>query len=284
MLTIFSIPKPFKGHIGTIQRNALASWRRLQPTVRVVLLGQDDGIAEAAREFGCEHEPEITLNSYGTPLITDAFRRVVTAAHTPYLLYSNADMLFNDTLLVSVRALANLPNFICAGQRWDLDVTQDLTGASASTWDELFATHTTRGRLHGPAGIDYILFPRSYDLQMPDFAVGRVGWDSWLMWSTRQRRTPLVDATDDLVALHQNHDYTSLRGGYQHWRGPERDLNVRAAGGLHRMLTLREASTRLSCGKLLAPTGSRQIMAALATSSLYCRGLALKRSLQRIFH
>ncbi len=42
MLTLFTIPKPFAGHIGLIQRNAIASWTLL-PGVRgssaLILLG-----------------------------------------------------------------------------------------------------------------------------------------------------------------------------------------------------------------------------------------------------
>ncbi len=31
MITIFAIPKPFKGHIDVIQRNAIQSWTKLSP-------------------------------------------------------------------------------------------------------------------------------------------------------------------------------------------------------------------------------------------------------------
>ena len=34
MLTIFTIPKPFVGHIGVIQRNAIISWLNLSPKMR----------------------------------------------------------------------------------------------------------------------------------------------------------------------------------------------------------------------------------------------------------
>jgi hypothetical protein len=43
MLTIFSTPKPFHGHSGIIQRNALKSWTLLHPDVEVILFGIEDG-------------------------------------------------------------------------------------------------------------------------------------------------------------------------------------------------------------------------------------------------
>ena len=49
LLTLFSAPKPFTDpHIALIQRNAIRSWTLL-PDVEVILLGEETGLAEAAR-------------------------------------------------------------------------------------------------------------------------------------------------------------------------------------------------------------------------------------------
>jgi hypothetical protein len=58
LLTVFFIPKPFLGHIGVIQRNALGTWMRLGEGVQVILHGNDEGVAEAT----CEAAP----NTRGT--------------------------------------------------------------------------------------------------------------------------------------------------------------------------------------------------------------------------
>ena len=109
------------------------------------------------------------------------------------------------------------------------------------------------GRLHGPAGMDFFIFPRDLPIKMPDFAVGRVSWDSRLVRKCRMDRIPVIGATGTIVALHQNHDYTQLALGRQHEHGPERDLNLRAAGGLSHLLTLREADYNLAAGRLSRP-------------------------------
>ena len=54
-LTIFTTPKKFDGHIGVIQRNAVASWTRMSPRPEVILFGTEPGTAEAAAEFGLRH-------------------------------------------------------------------------------------------------------------------------------------------------------------------------------------------------------------------------------------
>ena len=279
MITIFSIPKPFAGHIGLIQRNALASWRRLAPDVSVILFGRDHGVAEAAAEFGAGHVADFPANFYGTPLVSAAFQLATAHATTPFVMYANADMLFDESLLHGVRSVAGLPQFLLSGRRWDCDITQSLVGADDATWAAVFAQRAQCGRLHGPAGMDFFVFPRSLAVPMPEFAVGRVGWDGWLVWKCRMEGILVVDATGTVSAVHQNHDYSQLKLGYQHRRGPERDLNIRAAGGLSHLLTLREADRHLVDGQLVRPPWPQCVCALLGPNFLYQNALAFKRAL-----
>src|SRR6266853_4649960 len=46
VLTIFASAKPFHGHTGVIQRNAIASWTRLRPRPEIILFGNEPGVAE----------------------------------------------------------------------------------------------------------------------------------------------------------------------------------------------------------------------------------------------
>src|SRR5262249_19151083 len=55
--TFFATAKPFEGHSGIIQRNALKSWMLLHPNVEVILFGDDKGAAEIAAELGLRHVP-----------------------------------------------------------------------------------------------------------------------------------------------------------------------------------------------------------------------------------
>ena len=74
LITLFSAPKPFTDpHIAMIQRNAIKSWTLL-PDVEVILLGEEDGLAEAAKELGVKHIPNVERNESGTPLISSMFQ------------------------------------------------------------------------------------------------------------------------------------------------------------------------------------------------------------------
>ena len=58
---------------------------------------------------------------------------------------------------------------------------------------------------------------------LPECYVGRPRWDNWLIWETRRRGIPVVDASAVLTVLHQNHGYAHVPGGNgRDWSdGPE---------------------------------------------------------------
>jgi len=63
MLTLFTVPKAFVGHIGLIQRNAIRSWQACVPDAQIMLFGCD-----ACGEH-CPHNqrPLITADPAFTP-------------------------------------------------------------------------------------------------------------------------------------------------------------------------------------------------------------------------
>ena len=279
-LTLFSIPRSFEGHVALIQRNALAAWRRLAPDVEIVLFGADAGVREAAAEFGAAHEPTVGLSDSGTPLVSDAFARAAARSRRPLLMFSNADMLYDETIVAAARLMAQRQRFLLSGRRTDSDVTTDLTALSHTEWAGVLGRSRAGDPLHGPAGMDYFLFPREMPLSFPPMAVGREGWDSWLVWHCRTERIPVIDATAAVTAVHQNHGYAASGLGQRHRYGPERDMNIRAGGGLSRMFTLREATLHLKDGRLVPPPLGRRVLAALAPMAAYQQLLGFSRTIR----
>src|SRR5271155_3995013 len=120
VVTIFSIPKAFKGHIGVIQRNAIQSWARLHPEIEIILFGTDEGTAEVAREFCLRHEPNVERNEFGTYLVNSVFARAQSLARHNVVCYINCDIiLLDDFPRVVERVAAARPEFLLVGQRTD---------------------------------------------------------------------------------------------------------------------------------------------------------------------
>ncbi len=246
MLTAITSPKPFEDPlIRRIQYNALRNWRALG--VHVLLFGDEPGAAAAARATGARWIPQVRRNAAGTPLLSDILAQARDLAQTPWLLLVNADILFTPCLLHAVQALDGHGPILVTGRRWDLDVAEDL--AFAQDWPQDLARRVrAQGRLNR-TGLDYFLFPRDLPLTMPDLAIGRAGWDNWMIFHARSQGWPVVDATPDVLAVHQNHHYGHL-GGKPHYKTPESLENVRLAGGPAHMYTLWEATHLLVEGRL----------------------------------
>jgi len=111
--------------INVIQRNAIRSWVELGDRVQVVLLGEEDGLAEAARDLHVLHLPEVGRNELGTPLISSLFSQARRVNQSPLLAYVNADIiLFPDFVTAAARMVEQVNRFLMVGQRWDMQIIE----------------------------------------------------------------------------------------------------------------------------------------------------------------
>jgi hypothetical protein len=264
LITLFSAPKPFTDpHIATIQLNAIKSWTLL-PDIEIILLGEEAGLAEAARELSIKHIPWVKRNQSATPLISSMFQVARENSHSDLLCIINADMILmsdfveaameSRSLLLGRRMQAvGLQNFVLLSQRWDLDITTPMDFTPG--WErQLESNVRTQGRLHRPAGSDFFLFPKTCYIDVPDFAIGRAGWDNWMIYKARKEKWPVIDCTPSVMIVHQNHDYSHLPGGKSHHEHPDTNENIRLAGGQAVIrYTILDSTHRLLNGKLARP-------------------------------
>ncbi|MBI5935023.1 MAG: glycosyltransferase family 2 protein [Chloroflexi bacterium] len=268
-ITLFSSPKPFTDpHIALIQRNAIQSWTLL-PDVEVILLGEETGLAEAARDLGVKHIPNVKRNESGTPLISSMFQLAREHGHGDLLCIINSDMILMPDFVEAARQVKGqrpaLPHggasrsrvegskFVLLSQRWDLDITNPIEFTEG--WqDKLCSTVHATASLHRPAGSDFFLFPKSCYADIPTFAIGRAGWDNWMIYKARHEGWPVIDCTPSVMIVHQTHGYSHLPGWESHHEHPETDENIRLAGGAANVrYTILDSTHQLVDGKLARP-------------------------------
>jgi hypothetical protein len=248
MITIFAMPKAFCGHIDIIQRNAIESWTRLSIQPEIILLGTDKGTAEVAREFGLGHVPEVARNAEGTPLVSDLFAQGQRYAANDLLCYVNADIILLDDFSSAVEKIAPLHRpLLMVGQRTDMDIKQPIDFTDPA-WERLLREEArASGILRTPTLIDYFAFSKGLYADLLPLALGRGGWDNWLIWRARSRKAAVIDVSSAVLAVHQHHDYSHHPDGSKGvWSGPEAQRNRELIGWWFHKHTIEDASHRLT--------------------------------------
>lgn len=283
MITIFTIPKPFFGHNALIQLNAIRSWLQLNCKSEIIILGDDAGVSETAQSLGVKHISFVHKNEFGTPLLNSAFDSVQKTAENDIIMYANSDIIIFQNLVDVIKPIiTTMPSFLICGRRWDLDVNYEISFVKDDWGNDLRRRLNAAGRLHSLSGMDYFIFRRN-TINMLPFAVGRPGWDTWLIYEMRRAKVPVIDASGAIEIVHQNHDYSHSKFGESNRvGGPEWRRNIRVAGGLTKMLTLRDADWVLTKDGLRRPHAVRRVLSTISTFYLWRALLATKRLLQRI--
>ena len=227
-----------------IQRNALKSWTLLDADVEVILFGDDAGAAETARELGLRHEPEVARNRFGTKRLDAMFRRAQEIARHELLCYCNCDILLKQDFCAALaRVHGAHRRFLMVGRRWDTDIAEPLDFADAEWERGAEALAHERGAQQPGWSIDYFAFPRGLYAEMPALVIGRVWWDHWLVWKAREQGAEVVDASEAVTAIHQNHGYGyHPQGARGVWSDEQAAENYRLAGGRWHLQTIDDAT------------------------------------------
>lgn len=204
-LTIVSTPKPFVGQAGIAQRNAITSWTLLRPRPEIVLFGNEYGTSGVCEELGLLHVPNPVCNEFGTPLLNGLFDEARSLGTHGLLCFVNSDIILTGDFLPAIRRLgAWRDKWVMVGGRMDIDISAPIDfGRDEWERDIRRTAQETGCPMH--ISSDYFVFPRELFRNTPPFAIGRPGYDNWLLWMALHSGIPLVDVTTEVLAIHQNH-------------------------------------------------------------------------------
>ena len=206
MITLFTSCKPFVGEDKIAQRNAIKSWSLLRPKPEIIIVGDDPGVKEVAEEFGLVYVSEVRRYNGRNPYVDDVFKKATQFASNDLLCYINSDIILMSDFMSAVSEASTVKKkLLLVGKRHDLAVEHELDFDPG--WEEqLTARVVNEGRLYPLAGIDYFVFRKgSYD-DLPPYILGNVRWDNWMVYSARCKRMMVIDATDSVRVVHQDHE------------------------------------------------------------------------------
>jgi len=162
------------------------------------------------------------------------------------------------------RVAAEQKEFLMIGRRWDTEVA-DPIAFSETAWTERLR-EKARARAAQCSGdwIDYFAFRKGFFLgKLPELVIGRVFWDQWLVWKAQEAGAAVVDASDAVMAIHQNHDYGYHPAGKTGvWNDALSQRNYALAGGRWHLRTIDDATHVLGRDGLKPHPDRRQRAAA----------------------
>lgn len=212
MVTFMTTFKPFVGDDEVRQRNALLSWLALSKNVEIFVFGSPSAPDDLVSQFRIKNYTVPDWENTGMTRVNDMFKITNRDATNQILAYVNGDIVLSADFAAALSNLT-LERFLMVGQRWDTDYIKPIGIASLEEIDE-FRSHATRqGELRGHSGMDYFAFPRNVYPEPPPLVPGGVWWDGYMVYFLRKHAIPVIDATQDVLAIHQNHSYEQTSEG-----------------------------------------------------------------------
>lgn len=250
MITFFTTAKPFEGANKTRQINAIRSWQAVHPDVEVLLFGRGAGYAETVAQLGLVQVDAVATNEFGIPRIDSMFALAAQRGRHAFQAYINCDIVLLPDYLQAVRQIP-FGRFLMVAQRYDVNV-DDPIDFSRSDWATgIRAKALGEGQKLSPCGIDVFLEKGRIWRDLPPMVVGRGMYDNWLIYYCRSHGIPVVDGTDVVTLVHQNHDYRHIVGGKGAVEvGSEANRNLQLGGGYRHLFTIQDADWRLTANGL----------------------------------
>ena len=229
LLTLFTTLKDLPER-RIIHNHTFINWGAFKPYIQPVLYVESDinsQISHLAKRNGwiVKQAPELREN---LPVIRTMFKDAIGTFNSDFYGFANADMLFDFSIVSTLQMLKPYvpklrKGFLISGQRKNILYAR----IKSPEPDQLYKIKT-KGRMYSPLAQDYfITTSNGYPWhRLPDFVVGRPGWDNWIVLKSFQWRLSFIDATKTILALHQ----TGLDGNSAGFQHDDKDVNLKIVG------------------------------------------------------
>lgn len=216
-MVIFTTLAPFEGARIHMQTNAVKSWTLLKPRPRIVVFGvAEKGVRELVASLGIE-STSVKRSPEGVPLVSDIFEQGFAMGPGVYV---NGDIILTQSFARAFEACkSRFENFVMIGRRHDVAV--DIEMPFNAGWEQRLKSVS---KPHSVGGIDYFAANRNAWGEIPALAVGRYGWDNWLVYRALRTHATVVNVNAAALVFHQNHRERASRDR------PESKRNLKIVG------------------------------------------------------
>jgi hypothetical protein len=195
-----------------IHNRTLRNWAALRPYLSPVLFVPKHEVNSSpwlplAASRGWSVYPDTQLRKK-IPLLVPMFKTIINETSTPFIGYANADILFDPSLLRTLKRLTevidvNNTTILIVGRRRNANITKYDLGDGANL-SKITNLKDLIQLFHGMAQDYFIISRRGLPWkEIPEFVVGRNGYDNWLVVKGQDWNIMLIDASQTILAVHQ---------------------------------------------------------------------------------
>lgn len=196
-LLILSTMKPMIEPFITEQTNSVLSWTKLRIKPTIIIFGNDKGVPEFCKTHDLINK-EVKTNEKGVPYISDIFNKGYeymdlmdsllpdetnkNKEYYDYVMYINADILlmddFCDTIEAFDKTFPDTKSCLITSIRYNIK-NFTLIDFEDEKW-KTKVSENFKGEYEKPDGIDIFLHKKNNYKNMPNFAIARMWYDSYL--------------------------------------------------------------------------------------------------------
>ncbi len=216
VISFISAFKKFKPPYGMIQHSAMYSWNA--NNIEVFVPDNEVGVKDA-----CQSYPNIKLIpdvkraremgfSNQSPMVKDLIAKALPLINTPMVALINSDIIIQPDFIERIEKILKEYGFdiYMVGTRFDIKL--DIHISSEETYKQVLSSE--RKSYDGSTSSDIFIASkftwRKIVHEMPDFILGRYGWDNWLHMIAELKGYRKFNCTDALTILHCEHDHKHI--------------------------------------------------------------------------
>ncbi len=236
LLTLFTTLRDVKVR-ERLHNQTLMNWASLKPSVLPVLFvmpNDSEYWTWRAMELGWRVE-KVPQTREDVPIFKAMFNVTSQKYPSPFIGFANADNLFGNSLIETLTGLSKCcwdllhgRMSLLVGRRRGVNASEISEDPSGEYVDQI----ASRFRRHGTYAQDYFIFGGGGSFRwedVPDFVVGRAGYDNWFVVMAQRWNVSLVDCSETISNLHQQ-GKDGKRSGWTLNKGSSKFMNYRAAG------------------------------------------------------
>ena len=201
---------------SAIHQEVIRRWGLLQPRVRLVLFISSEADVSGLPDnllAGWTVRDTLRMSIGGMPVLRRMFKDVMQdeMLHAPLYGYANADIVFTENFTESLLVILDycLHKMLLVGRRKNYVIPPNWNPSEDKWVNESFYMHD-----YDAYAEDYFITTKdsfNWDA-IPDFVVGRAGFDNWLVATAIKAEVPVIDASGAITAIHLSKEGYEVKG------------------------------------------------------------------------